>query len=312
MNALLAVLLVLIILLLLMMGVGLYALLRRQDHIQSHLSRSGEWARLEMDHLDKVMRKMDQLQIQGAKTSQTTSDLQEQMHSITQVMSNAKRRGSWGEYQLESLVRTYLGDSLQIYEAQYRLDNGTISDGAFHLPGTSQVLCIDSKFPMENYLNMVNEPDSVGFYEKEFRRNIKKHINDVAHKYITPQTLDEAVLFIPSEAVYQYLCSDGADLMNYAMSQHVLLVSPTTLAGVVFSLQASTRNFYRAQNFREIEKQLQTIEQEASRLQDRCMKAQKSSAALNNHLNDLTRDSQRLLDALHKCEMSSLDAQSKD
>ena len=88
-----------------------------------------------------------------------------------------------GEYQLESIIRTYLGDSPHIYATQYHLKNGKISDGAFHLPGSDQVFCIDSKFPMENYTKMVEEPGHADQMKRELRRNIKKHIVDVASKY---------------------------------------------------------------------------------------------------------------------------------
>lgn len=301
MNGILVALLIVIVLLLAVLGFGLYLLLQKQSEMEYRLERADDSSRSSLDGLDRVITKMDQLNRQNAIAQTITQDLQDQMHSITQVMSNAKKRGSWGEYQLETLIRTYLGDSTRMYESQYHLGNGKIADGAFHLPDTDQVLCIDSKFPMENYLQMAAEPESAVYYEKEFRRNIKKHISDVADKYITPQTLSEAILFIPSEAVYQYLCSDGADLMSYAISRHVMLVSPTTLAGVVFSLIACTKNFYRAQNMEEIRRELGELEEQARRNEERAAKAARAAHSLAGQLDTLQSANGKLKRALEQC-----------
>ncbi len=216
------------------------------------------------------------------------------------IMTNAKKRGTWGEYQLDHLVRTCLGDSPFIYSSQYHLQNGKISDGAFHLPGTEQVLCIDSKFPMENYLKMAAEPESAAFFEKELRRNIRKHILDVSEKYITPQTLDTAILFIPNEGLFEYLCSDGADLMSFALEHHVMLVSPTTLAGVVFTLLASTKSFYRAQNLQEIESRMEDLSRKAQTLALQSDKGRKACATLDKTLDDLSRQAWNLVRSMEE------------
>ena len=104
----------------------------------------------------------------GAKIDQLVSD----MHDINIVMTNTKKRGTFGEYQLDHLLSLYCGHNNHVYESQYHLKNGKIGDAALHLPGTYKVLIIDSKFPMENYLNIVDYPDSSSF-KNEFKKNVK-------------------------------------------------------------------------------------------------------------------------------------------
>ena len=116
---------------------------------------------------------------------------------------------------------------------QYTLPNGKIADCAFHLPDTNKVLCIDSKFPMENYLNLQEDMDT---YLRPFKMNMKKHIDDVANKYINIDTMPYALLFVPSEAIYQFVCAKCDDLFTYALQKHVMLVSPTTLVAEVMTL----------------------------------------------------------------------------
>lgn len=210
--------------------------------------------------------------------------LQNSMREINTVMSNAKQRGNWGEYQMETLIRVYAGETPSLYEKQYRLANGRIADGAFHLPGTDQVLCIDSKFPMENYINMIEEPEDEAYFSRELRKNVKKHIDDVASKYITDQTADMALLFIPSEAIYQYILAEQPQLFESALSKHVLMSGPTTLSGIVFTLVSGTQDFYRSSHADQIEKQLLLIRQKMQDLEDRVNKAAKNASLLDSQL----------------------------
>ena len=134
-------------------------------------------------------------------------------------MTNTKRRGNWGEYQLDYLLGTYLGENDSIYSTQYTLPNGKIADVALHLPGTKQVLCIDSKFPMENFMRMDDDPESRDYYLRLFMQNIKKHIDDISNKYINAYTAPQALMFIPSEAIYQFVCGNCDSLFSYALQK---------------------------------------------------------------------------------------------
>lgn len=292
MNGFLVALMIVMLVLLALVGYAVYSLMNSVSDLYHIVEKDGDYKEI---HLRRMGSQLEQVRLDTSSARERSEDLADEVHSITQVMANAKRRGTWGEYQLESIVRTYLGDSPYLYSTQYHLKNGRISDGAFHMPQSDQVLCIDSKFPMENYLRMCEEPESAEYYEKEFRKNIKKHIDDVADKYITEETLDEALLFIPSEAVYAYLCGEGAMLQQYALSRHVLLVSPTTLCGVVFSLQASTRSFYRAANMEAFEKEVRSLEIKATMLCENAGKTCRTSALLQKQLAALQESAEKLL-----------------
>ncbi|MEN9407296.1 MAG: hypothetical protein RLZZ455_512, partial [Candidatus Parcubacteria bacterium] len=67
-------------------------------------------------------------------------------------------------------------------------------------------------------------------FKKEFSRDIKKHIDAIASKYILPEegTMDFALMYVPSESVYYEVVS-MQELMSYAKKNRVYLVSPTTL-----------------------------------------------------------------------------------
>ena len=198
------------------------------------------------------------------------------MHDINVIMTNTKKRGTFGEYQLYHILSLYCGDNQHIYEEQYHLNNGKIGDAALHLPGNTKVLIIDSKFPMENYLKIVDNPKDVS-YQNEFKKNVKKHIDDISKKYITEETLEEAVMFIPSEAIYLYLCDECADLYDYAHNKKVLMTSPSTLMGVVFTLINITKDFNRSEN----------IKDDTDRLDERYGKVIKNLDTLEKSLKEL-------------------------
>lgn len=294
MESLTWILMILVILLLIVIVLGIYVMMRQQGKLTRKLMQENEMARANFETMKELNFRIENMQAQTGLSLENSRQLTSQIRSITQVMTNAKRRGNFGEYQLENIIRTYLGDSPYIYVTQYRLKNGKISDGAFHLPGSDQVLCIDSKFPMENYTRMVEEPENADQYERELRRNIKKHIVDVASKYINEETIDVAILFIPNEGVFSWLCSKGSDLMDFAMSQHVMLVSPTTLVGVVFTLLASTRNFYRAKNLEQIEKQLEVLELQADAICEQSEKTGRTLTTLEKQNEELSKQAKRL------------------
>lgn len=208
------------------------------------------------------------------------------MHDINVIMTNTKKRGTFGEYQLYHILSLYCGDNQHIYEEQYHLNNGKIGDAALHLPGNLKVLIIDSKFPMENYLKIVDNPKDVS-YQNEFKKNVKKHIDDISKKYITEETLEEAVMFIPSEAIYLYLCDECADLYDYAHNKKVLMTSPSTLMGVVFTLINITKDFNRSENIKEIEKRIIKLKEDTNRLDDRYDKVIKNLDTLEKSLKEL-------------------------
>ena len=151
------------------------------------------------------------------RNSETMNEMARSLNEVQRVMVNKKARGNWGDYQLEWLLESYLGLSSSIYERQYLLDNGMIADIAFHLPGATDVLVLDSKFPMENYLQIINNEGQKVLEEKYsqlFKTNIKKHIKDISKKYLTEQTTPIAIMFIPSEAIYTYILSEYPDYVQ--------------------------------------------------------------------------------------------------
>lgn len=226
---------------------------------------------------------------EAALSAKKVNDISNSIQDINNIMINKKSRGNWGEYQLNNLLSIYAGDNQNIFETQYSLKNGSIGDVALHIPNSDKVMIIDSKFPLENYQKLEDDLSELerNKYESLFKQNIKKHINDISKKYINSQTVENAIMFIPSEAVYMYLCANLSELIEYGHRKHVLITAPTTLIGVVFTLINITKDFNRSKHIKSLEKDIVNMYDDVNRLYARLENAETSLTRLQKTLKDV-------------------------
>lgn len=270
-------------------------ILLKNQETQTKSEDSQEYIEKEFDY---VLEQVNQLRKEQSVSLQSMQQVSHTIQSMNRVMTNTKARGNWGEYQLDMLLSIYAGSNPNIYSTQYTLSNGKIADAILHIPNSDKVLCIDSKFPMENYLRLDDARDESVF--RAFKSNVKKHIDAISTKYINMETMNQAILFIPSEAIYQFICANCEDTLNYALSKHVLITSPTTLVGVIYTLLASTKDFYRANHIKEIEKNILLLQEDMNRLVTRSEKAESSLESLVDQFHQVSTSAHKLSSRLNK------------
>ena len=155
------------------------------------------------------------------------SEIGRSMRELQDFLKSPKLRGNIGEQVLKELLGQLLPKSS--FNIQYAFKNGSIVDAA--IKTEAGIIPIDSKFPMENFRKMnANGTDAEKkAAEKEFISDVKKHIDDIAKKYILPSegTIDYALMYIPSESVY-YEIVNNLTLFDYSAKYRVLPVSPMT------------------------------------------------------------------------------------
>ncbi|WP_020168577.1 MULTISPECIES: DNA recombination protein RmuC [Methylotenera] len=183
------------------------------------------------------------------------------MVSLQELLGDKRSRGAYGEVQLEGLVRNVLPNDS--FKMQHTFENGVRVDCALFLPQPTGTVAVDSKFPLENYHRMfdssLNEIEK-SLAKKQFKADIKKHVDDIASKYIIPHvTSDGAVMFIPAEAVFAEIHAYHPEIINYAMNKRVWLVSPTTLMAVLNTARAVLKDV-------EMRKQVHIIKDELGKL----------------------------------------------
>lgn len=242
------------------------------------------------ERFENIYKNLENLTKNSVEATTQVNSIASRVNALNDVMVNKKSRGNWGEYQLNNLLSVYAGDNQNIFEVQYKLKNGYIGDVALHLPDEEKVMIIDSKFPLENYQNLLNDelPESEKVkYESLLKQNVKKHINDIAKKYITSETVENAVMFIPSEAIYMFICGNYGELIDYAHQKHILMTCPTTLIGVVFTLVNITKDFNRTKHIKQLEKDIVGMYEDVNRLNDRVATLDNSIQKLAKPIKDV-------------------------
>jgi len=181
--------------------------------------------------------------------------------SLQELLGDKRSRGAFGEVQLEALVRNVMPNAS--FAMQHVLPNGTRVDCALFLPEPTGMVAVDSKFPLENYHRMLESGISEverALAQRQFKADVKKHVDDIASKYIIPNvTSDGAVMFVPAEAVFAEIHAYHPDVVDYAMAKRVWVVSPTTLMAVLNTARAVLKDV-------ETRKQVHIIKDELGKL----------------------------------------------
>jgi DNA recombination protein RmuC len=194
--------------------------------------------------------------------------------SLQDVLTDKKSRGTFGEVQLNHILMAIFGEKNdKIFELQKKLSNETIADAVLYIPEPVGMLCIDSKFPLENYQRMIDKSITElerKQFEKDFKTNVKKHINDISSKYIVQGlTSEQAIMFIPAEAIFAEINAYHQDLIDYAGDKKVWMASPTTIMSVLSTVQVVLRNMEREKYAGIIHEELNKLGKEFKRYKNR-------------------------------------------
>ncbi len=218
-------------------------------------------------------------------------DLSKDIINLQSILTDKKTRGTFGEVNLNYILTSIFGEKKGVYDLQYRLPNGTITDSIIFAPEPLGTICIDSKFPLENYERMTDrnrsrlERDTAA---KLFKNDVKKHIDAIADKYIiTDYTADEAIMFIPAEAVFAELNAYHADLLKYAYSRKVWICGPTTLMSTLSTISMILKNIERDKYTKVIHEELNKLGIEFKRYKERWDKLSKSIDSVSNEVKDI-------------------------
>ena len=170
--------------------------------------------------------------------------------SLQDILTDKKSRGIFGEVQLYQILASVFGEKNdRTYQKQYKLSNNTMVDAMLFTPEPIGNIAIDSKFPLENYRKMydseLTNEERINA-RKEFVGNLKKHIDDISEKYIIRnETSDQAIMFLPAEAIFAEINAYHTDVIDYAYRKNVRIASPTTLVSVLTTIQMILTNIER-------------------------------------------------------------------
>lgn len=211
--------------------------------------------------------------------------------SLQNVLTDKKTRGIFGEVSLNYILSSVFGKNIGIYELQYKMPNGFIADSILHAPNPLGNICIDSKFPLENYERMTNQ--SLSKEERDsslklFKLDVKKHIDAIHDKYILPPfTSDQAILFLPAEAIFAEINAYHSDLVKYAYDKKVWITSPTTLMSTLTTILVVIKNMERDKYAKVIQVELQKLSIDFARYKERWDKLSRSIDTVSKDVRDI-------------------------
>lgn len=186
-----------------------------------------------------------------------TEELRSSTEQLAKVLSNNQTRGGWGERIIEDLLQANgLMEGIHYSRQAVLGDSGLKPDITLLLPNKRHV-AVDVKFPYQEIQKMSQAESKKAQQDhlKQFGVDLKNKINKVA-EYISPEndTLDYAILFVPNEMVFSFINQRFSDLVDYAMSKRVIVVSPFTFVIVARTVMESYRNFMIGDKLKEVVK----------------------------------------------------------
>ena len=255
------------------------------DRVNERLDQNFEKTNKTFSNILERLSKIDEAQ----KKIETLSG---DIVSLQSVLTDKKSRGIFGEVNLKHILSNVFGEKNdKIYRLQYTLSNGMIADSILFAPEPLGTIAIDSKFPLENYRMMVDKKNSLEVRERcarQFKMDMKKHIDAISSKYIIEgETSDQAIMFLPAEAIFAEVNAYHQDVIDYAYKKHVWVTSPTTLISTLTVVQMIIKNMERDKYTSIIHNELNKLGLEFSRYKERWDHLAKSIQTVNKDVENV-------------------------
>ena len=222
------------------------------------------------------------------RAQENIHSLSNQVNDLQNILSNKQLRGAFGEVQLENIVRDALPQNA--YQFQYTLTSNSRVDCIVKLPEPPGPICIDSKFPLEDYKKFASATND---QEKKdnlrlFHNAVQKHIKDIAEKYILPgETSDSAIMFLPSESIYSEINIRFPKLVNESRNKKVYMAGPDNLMLLLHTVRAILRDATMSQTAGKIQIEVDKLTNDLNLLADRIFKLDKHFDLARKDLDDI-------------------------
>ena len=210
------------------------------------------------------------------KAQENINSLSNQVNDLQNILSNKQLRGAFGEVQLENIVKDALPQNS--YQFQYTLMSNSRVDCIVKMPEPPGPICIDSKFPLEDYKRFTSSTNEQEKKDKLklFHNAVQKHIRDISEKYILPgETADSAIMFLPSESIYSEINIRFPKLVNESRNKKVYMAGPDNLMLLLHTVRAILRDATMSQTAGKIQIEVDKLGNDLNLLADRIFKLDK-------------------------------------
>ncbi len=288
------------------------------DKIEARLNRIDEKVNERIDQnfektnktFNSVLERLTKIDEAQKKIDNLSNDIV----SLQSVLTDKKSRGIFGEVNLSHIMSNVFGEKNDsIYQLQFTLPNKYIVDCILFAPKPLGMIGIDSKFPLENYRMMVDKSKSAqerSEYEKKFKMDVKKHVDAISEKYIiSGYTSNQAIMFLPAEAIFAEINAYHQDLIEYSYKKRVWITSPTTLISTLTVIQIIIKNMERDKYTSIIHNELNKLGVEFSRYKDRWDKLSRSIQTVNSDIENIHITTEKItkrFDAINSVDVDTI------
>lgn len=192
------------------------------------------------------------------KLKEASNDLKSITSDLKSMFEIKTSRAKFGELQLESLLKDLFPPNRLRF--QENIGHG-VPDACIIVEG-NRSLCIDSKFPLENYRRYceAENAENKDQYWKDFIRDVKKHFEEIRSKYVGKENTESfAFMFVPSDAIYYHLVSEAPEIVVEASKSGVILTSPSTLPAQLSLISAKIKAEEISKSAEEIQRKIDSL-----------------------------------------------------
>jgi DNA recombination protein RmuC len=200
-----------------------------------------------------------ELRTQVQTLAQTNRDLQKETGTLVSTLRQPQVKGRWGELTLRRAVELAGMSPHCDFLEQVSVDtmDGRLRpDLIVHLPGNARVV-VDAKVPLHGFLKVAaaqtDAERDAGM--AEHARLVRNHINQLSSKEYWKQfepSPDFVVLFVPGESFFSAALEKDPNLLEDAISAHVVLASPANLIAILRAVSYGWKQEQVAESAQEI------------------------------------------------------------
>jgi DNA recombination protein RmuC len=286
---------------------------RLQTFAEISVTRHGDLARAVNERLDRMTHKVgSDLNDTSRKTHESISKLNERlavidtaqknltelstnMVSLQEILANKQARGAFGQMRMETIVQDGLPKGAYTFQAT--LSNGKRPDCLLHMPNTKAGVVIDAKFPLEGFeaFRTARRDEEKKEAARRVRSDVGKHIDAMAERYfISGETQDTAILFVPSEAIYADLCEHFSDLVQKAHRARIVICAPNMLMLAVQTMQAILKDVQMREQAHLIQREVTKLMDDMGRLRERVLDLQRHFGQANDDIDKILTSSDKI------------------
>jgi DNA recombination protein RmuC len=294
---------------------------RLQTFAEISVARQGDIARAVNERLDRMTHRVgSDLNETARKThdsiaklnerlavidtaQKNLTDLSTNMVSLQEILANKQARGAFGQMRMETIVKDGLPKGAYTFQAT--LSNGKRPDCLLHMPNASAGVVIDAKFPLEGFeaFRTARREEEKKEAARRVRVDVGRHVDSMAERYfISGETQDTAILFVPSEAIYADLCEHFSDLVQKAHRARIVICAPNMLMLAVQTMQAILKDVQMREQAHLIQREVAKLMDDMGRFRERVLDLQRHFGQANADIEKILTSSDRIASRGHKIE----------